>query len=56
MYCNNNTETALHAGIRGRHYDITLALLNAGANANAIIKPYHNINEVGFHIFFFRKT
>ncbi|XP_019766471.2 leucine-rich repeat serine/threonine-protein kinase 1 isoform X4 [Dendroctonus ponderosae] len=45
MYCNNNTETALHAGIRGKHYDITLALLNAGANANAIIKPYHNMND-----------
>ncbi|CAG9769543.1 unnamed protein product [Ceutorhynchus assimilis] len=45
MYCNNNTETALHAAIKGRHYDITLALLNAGANASAIIKPYHNMNE-----------
>ncbi|XP_050296551.1 leucine-rich repeat serine/threonine-protein kinase 1 isoform X5 [Anthonomus grandis grandis] len=47
MYCNNNTETALHAAIRGRHYDITLALLNAGANPNAPIKPYHNVNEDG---------
>ncbi|XP_066246944.1 leucine-rich repeat serine/threonine-protein kinase 1 isoform X1 [Euwallacea similis] len=45
IYCNNNTETALHAAIRGRHYDIALALLNAGANANAAIKPYHNLNE-----------
>lgn len=46
MYCNNNTETALHAAIRGKHYDIALALLNAGASPNTVIKPYHNMNEV----------
>ncbi|XP_030762504.1 leucine-rich repeat serine/threonine-protein kinase 1 isoform X2 [Sitophilus oryzae] len=45
MYCNNNTETALHAAIKGKHYDITLALLNGGANPNAAIKPYHDLNE-----------
>lgn len=46
MYCNNNTETALHAAIKGKHYDIVFSLLKAGANANAVIKAYHDINEV----------
>lgn len=46
MYCNNNTETALHAAVKGKHYDIALTLLNAGASANAIIKPYVDYNEV----------
>ncbi|XP_060525729.1 leucine-rich repeat serine/threonine-protein kinase 1 isoform X2 [Cylas formicarius] len=46
MYCNNNTETALHVAVKGKHYDIVLALLNAGANPNAIIKPFHSINEI----------
>ncbi|XP_056637900.1 leucine-rich repeat serine/threonine-protein kinase 1 isoform X1 [Diorhabda sublineata] len=44
-YCNNNTETALHAAIKGKQYDIVFALLKAGANANAVIKAYHDINE-----------
>lgn len=48
MYCNNNTETALHAAIKGKHYDIVFALLKAGANANAVIKAYHDINEVNY--------
>ncbi|KAJ8980099.1 hypothetical protein NQ317_008560 [Molorchus minor] len=45
MYCNNNTETALHAAIKGKHYEISLALLKAGANPNTIIKAYHDISE-----------
>ncbi|KAG5883328.1 hypothetical protein JTB14_032528 [Gonioctena quinquepunctata] len=45
MYCNNNTETALHAAIKGKHYDITFALLKAGSSANSVIKAYHDINE-----------
>lgn len=48
MYCNNNTETALHAAVKGKHYEIAVALINAGANPNLIIKPYHDINEVSF--------
>lgn len=46
MYCKNNTETALHAAVKGKHYEIVLALLNAGANSNAVIKPYIDYNEV----------
>lgn len=46
MYCNNNTETALHAAIKGKHYDIAFALLKAGASVNTVIKAYHDINEV----------
>ncbi|XP_017772148.1 PREDICTED: leucine-rich repeat serine/threonine-protein kinase 1 isoform X5 [Nicrophorus vespilloides] len=45
MYCNNNTETALHAAVKGKHYDIALSLLNAGANPNMIIKAYLDYNE-----------
>lgn len=46
MYCNNNTETALHVAIKGKHYDICLALLNAGANPNLNIKVYVDYSEV----------
>lgn len=46
MYCNNGTETALHAAIKGKHYDIVFALLKAGASVNTVIKAYHDINEV----------
>lgn len=52
MYCNNNTETALHAAVKGKHYDITLALLNAGANPNLIIKAYLDYNEVNRYLGF----
>lgn len=45
MYCNNNTETALHAAVKGKHYEITVALINAGANPSFPIKPYHDPNE-----------
>nr|CAH7742533.1 unnamed protein product [Callosobruchus chinensis] len=45
MYSNNNTETALHAAVKGKHYDITLALLEAGANPNLVIRAYLDINE-----------
>lgn len=45
MYCNNNTETALHAAVKMKHYDIVLALLNSSANPNMIIRSYHDINE-----------
>lgn len=45
MYCNNNTKTALHAAVKEKHYDIALALLNFGANANMIIRSYQDINE-----------
>lgn len=37
-YCNNNTETALHVAVKGRHTEIVAALLQAGANPNLPIK------------------
>ena len=46
MYCNNSTETALHAAIKGKYYDIALALLTSGANTNLPIKVYLDYNEV----------
>lgn len=52
MYCNNNTETALHAAVKGKHYEIAVALINAGANPNLIIKAYHDINEVRLFVCF----
>ncbi|CAH0558750.1 unnamed protein product [Brassicogethes aeneus] len=45
IYCNNNTETALHAAVKGKNYDIIFALLKSGANANTVIKAYHDIND-----------
>jgi ankyrin repeat protein len=51
MYCNNNTETALHAAVKGKHYDIVLALLNAGASPNCVIKAYHDIEVQKFRLF-----
>lgn len=35
-YCNNSTETALLAAVRGRHGDIVSALLSAEANPNLL--------------------
>lgn len=32
--CNNNSETALHAAVRGKHSLIATALLKAGADPN----------------------
>lgn len=37
IYCNNNSETALHASVRRRHYSVASALLSHGANANLVI-------------------
>ena len=37
IYCNNNSETALHASVRRRHYPIASALLSRGANPNLVI-------------------
>lgn len=44
-YCNNNTETALHAAVKGRHGDVVSALLSAGANAN-ILTQRGNVEHV----------
>lgn len=45
LYCHNSTETALHAAIKGKHYDIVFALLKSGANVNMVIRAYHEMNE-----------
>ena len=37
IYCNNNSETALHASVRRRHYSVASALLSHGANPNLVI-------------------
>ncbi|XP_069680319.1 leucine-rich repeat serine/threonine-protein kinase 1 isoform X2 [Periplaneta americana] len=34
VYCNNNSETALHAAVRGKHADVAGILLQCGADPN----------------------
>ena len=38
QYCNQDTETALHAAVKGKFYDIALLLLQSSANVNLPIK------------------
>lgn len=38
QYCNNGTETALHAAVKGRHYNIVQLLLRAGASPHLTIR------------------
>lgn len=41
LYCNNVTETALHAAVKGKHTEVVTALLLAGADPNLPVKvPY----------------
>lgn len=37
VYCNHNTETALHAAVKKKHYPIASALLLHGANPNLVL-------------------
>lgn len=55
MYCNNNTETALHAAVKGKHYEIVADLLKLKADPNAKIKVYHDINDVSY-IFYTKQS
>ncbi|XP_066583862.1 leucine-rich repeat serine/threonine-protein kinase 1 [Prorops nasuta] len=45
IYCNNNTETALHAAVKARHIEIVTALLIAGANPNLPVKIFTDHND-----------
>ncbi|EFN82819.1 Leucine-rich repeat serine/threonine-protein kinase 2 [Harpegnathos saltator] len=48
LYCNNNSETSLHAAVRGRHTDVVNALLQAGANLELPVKiPYDQSDPDG---------
>ncbi|XP_017885653.1 leucine-rich repeat serine/threonine-protein kinase 1 [Ceratina calcarata] len=38
LYCNNETETSLHAAVKGRHVEIVSSLLSAGADPNLPLK------------------
>lgn len=38
LYCNNNTETALHIAVKKKYHNIVLILLQNGANPNLSIK------------------
>ncbi|XP_057330472.1 leucine-rich repeat serine/threonine-protein kinase 1 [Microplitis mediator] len=42
IYCNNNTETALHAAVKAGHTEVVGALLQAGSNPNLPIKINDN--------------
>lgn len=50
LYCNNGSETALHAAVRGNHTEVVNALLSAGANLELPVKiPYdQNDPEAGY--------
>ncbi|XP_067008597.2 leucine-rich repeat serine/threonine-protein kinase 1 [Anabrus simplex] len=39
VYCNNNSETPLHAAVRGKHYEVVNALLLCGADPNLPCRP-----------------
>ncbi|XP_043282367.1 leucine-rich repeat serine/threonine-protein kinase 1 isoform X2 [Venturia canescens] len=43
LFCNNNTETALHAAVKAGHTEVVAALLQAGANPNL---PIRLVNEL----------
>uniref|UniRef100_A0A1B6DQ53 non-specific serine/threonine protein kinase n=1 Tax=Clastoptera arizonana TaxID=38151 RepID=A0A1B6DQ53_9HEMI len=45
-YCNHNTETALHAAVRGHHGDVVSALLSAGANPNLLTQRGNEERDV----------
>ncbi|KAE8744037.1 hypothetical protein FOCC_FOCC009321 [Frankliniella occidentalis] len=47
MRCNANAETALHAAARGKHWDITNALLQAGADPNVVAQDSGPHDEDG---------
>ena len=45
LYCNSNTETALHVSVKGRHIDVVTALLSAGANPNLPVKVLYDQSD-----------
>lgn len=45
IYCNNNTETALHAAVKASHTEVVALLLQFGANPNLPIKLMDQIDS-----------
>ncbi|XP_033223116.1 leucine-rich repeat serine/threonine-protein kinase 1 [Belonocnema kinseyi] len=45
LYCNNNTETALHVSVKARHMDVVAAFLSAGANPNLPVKVLYDQSD-----------
>ncbi|KYM96488.1 Leucine-rich repeat serine/threonine-protein kinase 1 [Cyphomyrmex costatus] len=45
LYCNNGSETALHAAVRGKHTEVVNALLQAGANLELPVKIPYDQND-----------
>lgn len=51
LYCNNGSETALHAAVRGGYTDVVNALLQAGANLKLPVKiPYDQSDLEGNYL------
>lgn len=45
LYCNNAAETALHAAVKGKHTEVVIALLLAGADPNLPMKVPYDQND-----------
>jgi len=46
VYCNNNSETALHSAVRGKHADVTRILLQCGADPNVLCRQPDPVSSV----------
>ncbi|KAK7861679.1 hypothetical protein R5R35_005355 [Gryllus longicercus] len=45
VYCNNNSETPLHAAVKGKHYEVVSALLLCGADPNMSCRPPEQVSS-----------
>jgi hypothetical protein len=46
VYCNNNSETALHSAVRGKHADVAGILLQCGADPNILCRQPDPVSDV----------
>jgi hypothetical protein len=46
VYCNNNSETALHSAVRGKHADVAGILLQCGADPNILCQQPDPVSGV----------
>jgi L-asparaginase II len=46
VYCNNNSETALHSAVRGKHADVAGILLQCGTDPNILCRQPDPVSNV----------